>query len=211
MLFRLVSSGRSQSDETIKDVLFIATADVTLFPPTQILFLSYTDMRFWQQPQSLCQNLTSSKYTYLEYWWKTSCIYQSEVLLLIWDVLCSKYNLLMPWKVALYLFSPASVSLCGASFPTRSLIITCVWQVKSILSTSGCLCLTVHLSVSAYPGIYSATDIRPQRWRVSSSSPLAQTPALMRLPSSGWTQSQQPRVPPHTGPAHRCLLFPVHK
>ena len=81
------------------------------------------------------------------------------------------------------------LSLYETSFPTRSLIITCVWQVKSILSVSVSWCVSVHLSVFAYPGIYSATDIRPQWWRVSSSGSLAQTPALMRLPSAGWTLS----------------------
>lgn len=40
------SSNRSHSDEMIKDVLFIATADGTLFPPTQNLFYSFTDIRF---------------------------------------------------------------------------------------------------------------------------------------------------------------------
>lgn len=51
------------------------------------------------------------------------------------------------------------------------------------------LCVRVRLSVYAYPGIYTASDIRPRWWRVSSSSSLAQTPALMSLPSAGWTLS----------------------
>ena len=54
-----------------------------------------------------------------------------------------------------------------------------------------CLCGSVQLSVFAYPGIYSATDIRSQWWRMSCSSSLAQTPALMRLPSAGWTLSHR--------------------
>lgn len=113
-----------------------------------------------------------------------------------WCVLRTKCNLL-------YLFS---LFLCRYRKPT----ITCVWQVKSILSS---LCLSAHLSVFAYPGIYSGADIRPQWWRVLSSSSLAQTPALMRLPSAGWAlgHTAAPCVPPHTGPAHCCPLFPVHK
>lgn len=143
-------------------------------------------MRFWQQLQTTEAVPRSSK---LNTESKQLAFINAYSFILF--ALCSKGNLLITGKTE-WGFICVMIKLPLGFFFfffAGSLIISCIWQVKPLLIMSVCSCVSVHLSVFAYPGIYSVTDIRPQWWWVSSSSSLAQTPALMRLPSAGWMLS----------------------
>lgn len=127
----------------IKDVLFIATAVV--LSPHLLRSLSSATLT-WVfdnscrgcarilQPLYILWILIANKLLLLKYYF----FYLNGMHCIV-NITQSYHKDQVEWQVLVFIQS-VFMSLYGASFRTDPLITTCVWQVKSILSISLCMC-----------------------------------------------------------------------